>query len=139
MGWAVTVAAASLFVSGCSKADATVPDPNNATHCIAAFNWGAYWFSLASPQHVPDRQGVARMLAHARYELDKIKASGGSVENAREKGAELTRLFADDGDKLTVLMRDCSKAHADDPEFRRQWPDLVSWAQAEAARYPTHK
>lgn len=139
MRWTIAVAGVSVLVGGCGKAQALVPDPTNPAHCIAAFNWGAYWFNLSSPEHVPERQKVAEMLAHARYELDKVKASGGSVEGARKQGAELTKLYADDGDKLTLLMRDCSLAQANDPEFRRQWPSLVSWAQSEAARYPIQR
>lgn len=104
---------------------------------MAAFNWAAHWFSLESPQHVPDRDRLAHALAGARYELEKLKAAGSSVEDARKQGAELTKAHAN-GDELTDLYAACGLAHAKDSEFRRQYPRLLAWAQSEAARYPTH-
>jgi hypothetical protein len=137
MRWMIVLAGVML-AGGCGQAKALVPDPTNPAHCVAAFHWGAYWFNLSSSKHAPQPQKVAEMLAHARYEVAKIEASGGSEMAARKEGEELTRQYANEGDKLSLLMRDCGFAHASDPEFRRQWPALMAWANSNANRYPVH-
>jgi hypothetical protein len=138
MRWAVAVAIGSMLVSACGKAQAIAPDSTNPAHCIAAFHWGAYWFSVTTPKHTPNREKIAEMVAHARYELNKIKASGASVEAAKKQGEELTKAYAKEGKKLDELMLDCSIAQANDPEFRKQWQSLLASARSEAANYPTH-
>lgn len=127
----------SLVVSACGTAKAVTPDATNPAHCIAAFGWGAYWFGMTTPKHTPNRAKIAEMLAHARYERNKIRASGASVSAAEAEGENLTKAYAEDGDKLGKLMLDCSLAHTNDAEFRQQWPSLLASARADAERYPT--
>jgi hypothetical protein len=133
----IVVAMASMLVSACGTAKAVAPDAANPAHCIAAFHWGAYWFGTTTPKHAPERAKIAEMMAHVRYELNKIKASGASVSAAMAESEALTKAFADDGGKLDKLMLDCSLAHANDAEFRKQWPSLLAWARANIEKYPT--
>lgn len=133
----VGVAVASLAVTACGKAQAISPDANNPAHCIAAFHWGAYWFGATTSQHSPNRAKIAEMMAHAKYELNKIEASGASVNAAKAEGERLTKAYAKDGEKLDKLMLDCSLAHASDAEFRKQWPGLLVSARTAAENYPT--
>jgi hypothetical protein len=133
----IAVAMASMMVSACGSAKAVTPDATNPAHCIAAFHWGAYWFGTTTPKHAPNRAKIAEMMAHARYELNKIKASGASVSAAKAESEELTKAYAEDGGKLDKLMLDCSLAHASDIEFRKQWPTLLASARPDAEKYPT--
>ena len=64
----VLTIAASMALASCGKAAAITPDPSNPAHCIAAFNYGSYWFSLA-PRN---SEKIAWMMAQAKYEAIKI-------------------------------------------------------------------
>ena len=129
----VLAVSASMVLASCGKAEAIAPNPSNPAHCIAAFNYGTYWFSVA-PRN---SEKIARMMAQAKYEAIKIKSSGRSLSEAEAEGAALTKAYAKDGKEMNRLMLACGIAQAHDAEFRKQFPSLLEWARkAEPSFYP---
>ena len=131
----VLVAMASIALGACGKADALAPDPANPAHCIAAFNYGAYWLSHKESY----RPKVAVEIAKGIYEMSKVKASGQSVDAAKAESVRITESYSSDPDAMDELYNACSNALQDDEEFKRQLPTLLESAKPLAAKYRPKK
>ncbi|HYU94620.1 MAG TPA: hypothetical protein VE989_00460 [Sphingomicrobium sp.] len=119
----------SVLISGCSAAhSATTPDSQNPAHCIAAFNYGAYWFRLDHN----DRR-VRNMYVRAAYEMEKLKAKGESATGALADGKVLTERYARDQDAMDRLFKACGDAQDADPKFREVQPRLIAQLSATGA------
>jgi hypothetical protein len=122
---------APAVLAACAPAAAAAPDSTDPAHCIAAFNYAAFWLKQnerAGPERVTD------MVARAIYELDKIKAAGGSVADAHERGRALTVRYAADPKAMDALFLACGRAQDGDPRFRERRPALIEAARAAQAR-----
>ena len=80
------VTSGALALAACGQAVAVTPDSKNPAHCLAAFNYANYWFKVG---HSPD--DARAMMARGIFELNKIKATGGSVAVAKDEATELTK------------------------------------------------
>jgi len=124
----VTSGALALAASG--QAVAVTPDSKNPAHCLAAFNYANYWFKVG---HSPD--DARAMMARGIFELNKIKATGGSVAVAKDEATELTKAHADNEKQMDALFVACGSAQDADPQFKAQLPALLAEARkAEAER-----
>jgi hypothetical protein len=111
-------------VAACGQAAAVVPDSRNPAHCIAAFNYAAYWFNKGNR---PEK--VTGMMARGIFEANKINASGGSLAKAEAEGKALTQAYAKDAEKMDALFLACGSAQDADPQFKDQLPTLVATAK----------
>ena len=125
------IAMAAFSVGACGQAGATAPDHNNPAHCIAAYNYGAFWLS----QDASSQPKVAAEIAKGIYEMNKIKASGASVDAAQLESERLSKAYAKDSTAMDALYQDCTEALRADAEFRRQFQTLLQQAKSVAANY----
>jgi hypothetical protein len=120
-----TILATSLIcvsVAGCGSAAAVQPDSSNPAHCIAAMNFSAYW--LGKGNKFPAK--VVNVRARGLFEAQKIKASGGSLDDAKGEAVALTKAYGKDLDKMDDLFLACAQAEDRDPAFQAQLPDLLA-------------
>lgn len=110
-------------VGGCSPAAALAPDSKKPAHCIAAFNYGAYWFRVGKQ---PGK--VTQMIARGLYEMQKLKASGASEAAAKAEGKALTEAYANNAKVMDSLFEACGTAQDSDPMFNAKLPELMAVA-----------
>jgi len=132
----LVLAAASIGLAGCSKEAAAVPDSNNPAHCLAAFNYDAYWFKVGNQ---PEK--VAEYLARGFYVLEKVKSAGGSQAQVLAEAKQFSLGHVQDSKQMDALGLTCGKALAGDERFRAEFADLIKKArplvpQFEAAATP---
>jgi hypothetical protein len=132
----LVVVAALIGLAGCSNATAARPDSSNPAHCLAAFNYNAYWFKVG---HQP--QKVAEYLARGLYVLEKVKSGGGSQAQVLSEAKQFSVEHVKDSKQMDALGRACGKRLADDAQFRTEFADLIEKArplvpQFEAAATP---
>jgi hypothetical protein len=130
MNRALSMSTVIMALAACSPAAAVAPDSQNPAHCIAAFNYGAYWFKVGKR---PEK--VTAMVARGIFEMNKIKASGGSVADARAEGEALTKAYANDQNQMDALFVACGSAQDADAQFKAQLPSLLVSAREAQARY----
>jgi hypothetical protein len=116
------IVAALVGLAACGNAGAAAPDSNNPAHCIAAMNFGAYWLSKNS-NHA---EMVIEARARALFEAQKIKAAGRSLKAAKTEGAELTKTYGNDFEKMNALGLACSRAEDGDARFMEAKPTLIA-------------
>ena len=120
--------AVCALLSGCSAAHSAMPDSNNPAHCIAAFNYGAYWFKVGHRD-----RGVRNMRVRGAYEMEKLKAAGRSLDDAFAEGKALTQRYVRDEKVMDRLFKECGEAQDADPNFREAQPRLVAQLQTAGA------
>jgi hypothetical protein len=118
---AVAAWVAGAILSACSAAHSASPDSRNPAHCIAAFNYGAYWLKLGHKD-----RGVRNMYVRGAYEMEKVKASGRTASEALAEGKALTQRYARDTDAMDRLFEECGQAQDADPKFREAQPRLIA-------------
>ena len=124
------VASVVVALAACGRAGAVTPDSKNPAHCIAAFNYGAYWFKVGKR---PEK--VTAMVARGMFEMNKIKANGGSVADAKAQGTALTKAYADDAKAMDALFIACGSAQDADAQFKAQLPILLAQARKAEAKH----
>ena len=124
------VASGAIALAACGRAVAVTPESKNPAHCLAAFNYGAYWFNVGKR---PDK--ATAMVARAMFEMNKIEAKGGSLSDAKAEGMALTKAYANNAKEMDALFLACGQAQDSDAQFRAQLPILLAAARkAEAER-----
>ena len=132
----VVVAAASIALAGCSNATAAGADSDNPAHCLAAFNYDAYWFKV---DNQPEK--VAEYIARGLYVLEKVKSGGGSQAEVLAEAKQFSVGHVKDSKQMDALGLACGKALAGDAQFRAEFAGLIEKArplvpQFEAAATP---
>jgi hypothetical protein len=117
-----------LAVSACSAAHSATPDSSNPAHCIAAFNYGAYWLKVAR-----DDRGVRHMYIRGAFEMEKWKAGGHSAEEALVEGKAITERYVRDRDAMMRLLERCGEAQDVDPKFHESQDEIASALHAKGA------
>src|SRR3954452_5975108 len=112
---------AGCGVSACSPAYSSALDSKNPAHCIAAFNYGAYWFKIGH-----DDRRVRNMYVRGAYEMEKWKATGRDPKEALVEGKNLTRRYVRDPGAMMQLFQQCGSAQDADPEFREAQPRIIA-------------
>jgi hypothetical protein len=115
------VIAVTLIAESCGPTAAVGPDSHNPAHCIAAFNNAAYWFKIGQRP-----QKVTAMLARGAFEMEKVKAAGGSASAAIAEAKALTKAYAEDQKQMDALFLECGSAQDGDPHFRQELPHLLA-------------
>lgn len=110
-------------LTACSQAAAVVPDSRNPAHCIAAFHYYAYWMNKGDQP-----RKATGMMARAIFEMNKIKAVGGSVAAAKAEGIALTKAYAANERQMDALFLACGSAQDADPKFHEQASSLIETA-----------
>ena len=118
----------SGLLSACSAAHSATPDSRNPANCIAAFNYGAYWFKL---DH--NERGVRNMRVRGSYEMAKWKADGRSKDEAISEAKKITELYAKNDAAMDALFKACGSAQDSDPNFARAQVEIIA-AMNSAAR-----
>ena len=128
--------AALVELAGCSNATAANADSNNPAHCLAAFNYDAYWFKVGKQ---PEK--VAEYLARGLYVLEKVKSAGGSQGEVLSEAKQFSVAHVKDSKVMDAVGLACGKAQANDAQFRTEFGNLIEKArplvpQFEAAATP---
>ena len=121
---------ASTLLTACGSAHGSQPDSSNPAHCIAALNYGNYWLAKGGKREMVTR-GNARIL----FELEKLKRSGRSFEDAKVESARVTKSYANDPDRMDALLRNCLAGEIADAEFYKEWPGHLAAAQGRPATW----
>ena len=124
------VASGVVALAACGQAVAVTPDSKNPAHCVAAFNYGAYWFNVGKR---PDK--ATAMVARAMFEMNKIKSKGGSLADAKAEGMALTKAYADNAKEMDALFIACGSAQDADVQFKAQLPTLLAAARKAKAEH----
>ncbi len=122
----VAVVAVCVVLAGCGRAVAAEPDSQNPAHCYAALNFGNYWLRKGGEHADMIEVGEARML----FEMNKSRSSGRSGDDFLADFGALTRAYGNDRDRMNALLLDCLKAEEANPEFHRQYPNLLELARS---------
>ena len=122
------LAAACVSLVGCRNATAASPD--NPAHCLAAFNYAAYWFKVGNE---PDK--VAQELAHGLYVIEKVKSDGGSGSDVVAEAKRFSVAHVKNSKEMGALYLACGKALAYDPQFRAEYSELLAKARPMVPRY----
>jgi hypothetical protein len=123
----LVLTAASLGLASYGNATPASPDSNPA-HCLAAFNYYAYWFKVG---HEPDK--VAHEPARGMYVMERVKSDGGSPPVA--EGKQFTRTHVKNSSEMDALYVACAKAQAYDPQFRAEFSGLIEKARPLVPQY----
>ena len=115
-----------VLLAGCGKAAAAEPDSRNPAHCYAALNFGNYWLRKGGEHTDMVIEGEARML----FEMNKSRSTGGSGDDFLADGKALTQAYGNDRDRMNALLLGCLQAEQADPEFHREFPNLVALARS---------
>jgi hypothetical protein len=118
------LAAASMSMVGCGSATAAGPGSNTPAHCLAAFNYAAYWFKVGNE---PDN--VAQELAHGLYVMEKVKSDGGLASDVLAEAKQFSLAHAKNSKEMGALYLACGKAQANDPRFRAEFSRLLAKAR----------
>jgi len=130
--WAL-VAGALLPTSSCNRAAANAPDGNNPAHCIAAFNYAAYWFKVG---HRPEK--IIAMMARGAFEIEKVKARGASPAAALTEAKTFTQKYVKDQKTMDALFVACGSAQDADLHFREELPALLARVRSAQADLPAY-
>ena len=115
-----------FLLTGCGRAAAAAPDSQNPAHCYAALNFANFWLRKGGEHTDKVIEGEARML----FELKTSNASGRSSETFLADGEAITRAFGNDRDgKMDALLLACLQAEEANPEFHRDFPNLLALAR----------
>jgi len=114
----------SLALAGCGSVAAATADSKNPAHCVAAINHTNYWLRKSDNSEL-----VLNGLARAVFELDKIRASGASLEKAKAQAEALTQSLQDP-EKMNALALECLTAQDRDPQFQKELPRLLAIVRA---------
>ena len=114
----------AIGLAACSAPSSGEPNSKNAAHCVAAFNYAAYWYAQGNK----DERGIIEMKARALFELDKIKASG-NLDISKQESIDLTKRYDRDGKRMTILLSDCIKVQNENGRFRLAIDRLLERAQ----------
>jgi len=128
----ILLAAASMSLASCSGAVAATPDSNNPAHCLAAFNYDAYWFRVG---HEPEK--VAEYLARGLYLLAKVKSAGGSPASVLAESKQFSREHVKNDKEMDALSLACGMALAHDAQFRAEFAGYVDQARPLVSGYQT--
>ena len=120
----LVIAAALMELAGCSNATAASADSNIPAHCLAAFNYNAYWFKLGNQ---PEK--VAEYIARGLYVLEKSKSAGASQAEVLSEAKQFSVGHAKDSKVMDALGLACGKAQANDAQFRTEFADLIEKAR----------
>lgn len=128
--------AALMGLAGCNKANAAPADSSNPAHCLAAFNYDAYWLKVGKK---PEK--VAEYIARGLYVLDRVKSAGRSQAQVLSEAKQFSVGHVQDMKVMDALGLACGKAQADDAQFRSEFGNLIEKArllvpQFEAATGP---
>jgi hypothetical protein len=118
----LTIVGICVVLAGCGTAVAAEPDSRNPAHCYAALNFGNYWLRKGGNHADKVAEGEARML----FEMSKSR----SRENFLADGQALTRTYGNDREKMNTLLLGCLQAEEADPEFHRDFPNLLALARS---------
>ena len=121
---------ALMGLAGCSNATAASADSHNPAHCLAAFNYNAYWFKV---DNQPEK--VAEYLAQGLYVLEKVKSAGGSQAQVLSDAKQFSVGHVKDSKAMDALGLACGMALADDAQFRTEFGDLIDKARPLVAQY----
>ena len=124
------LALASFSLASCSYANAETPDSNNPAHCLAAFNYDAYWFKVGK-----DHEKVAYYLAQGAYVLERAQASGASQSEVIQGAKRFSTAYVKNGKEMDALSIECGKKLAYDARFRAELPSLIGRARPHVAEY----
>lgn len=132
----IILAAAAIGLAACGEATVASPDSNNPAHCLAAFDYDAYWFKV---DNQPKK--VAEYIARGLYVMQKVKSSGGSQAQVLAEAKQFSVGHAKDSKQMDALGLECGKALAGDAGFQAEFADLIEKArplvpQFEAATTP---
>jgi hypothetical protein len=126
----LAIAAGSMVLSGCGKAVAAAPDSRNPAHCIAALTMAQAWNDADKSSRHPEYS--AQYKAIAAYEVEKIRRSGGSVDDTIEEAVAFNHAYHKDP-RVVDLLVNCLKIAAEDPNLRPLVPrPLLNDGQAPA-------
>ena len=78
---------------------------------------------------------VTRGNARILFELDKVRPSGGSAEDAKAEAARVTKTYGNDPDRMDALLRGCLAGEIADAEFYKEWPRYLAAAQTRSATW----
>ena len=117
----LVITGACLFLTGCGSAAASEPDSRNPAHCIAP---GDEIARLERPHPEWTEQYRAAMV----YEMEKLKKSGRSVEDAKAEGVAFTKAYWKDS-RMPSFVLECVRAQARDPNFKAELPRLMEIAR----------
>ena len=117
------LASVSIVLAGCGNSTVASPDSNNPAHCLAAFNYYAYWFKVG---HEPGK--VAEELARGMYVMEQVKAAGISPSEVLAEGKEFTQMHVKNSNEMDALYAACAKSQAYDPRFRAEFRTLIGKA-----------
>jgi hypothetical protein len=124
------LAAACMSLASCRSAAAASPDSNNPAHCLAAFNYAAYWFKVGNE---PDK--IAQELAHGLYVMEKVKSDGGSASDVLAEAKQFSLAHVKNSKEMDALYLACGKAQAYDPRFRAEFSGLLVKARPLAPQF----
>ena len=122
-----------LALVACGRAEALQPDSHNPAHCIAAFNYGAYWFKVGNR---PDK--ATAMLVRGAYEMNKVKVAGRAPGEALAEAKALTQAYVRDEKAMDTLFQACEAAQNSDPRFRAEYPGLLARMKELRTRMPAY-
>lgn len=122
--------AALIGLAGCSNASAESADSNNPAHCLAAFNYNAYWFKVGNR---PEK--VTEYLARGLYVMERVKSAGGSPAPVLSEAKQFTVDHVKDSKVMDALGVACGKAQAHDAQFRAEFGDLIEKARPLVPRF----
>jgi hypothetical protein len=122
----VLIAGICFLLAGCGKAVATDPDSRNPAHCYAALNFANYWLRKGGQHSDKVAEGEARML----FEMNKFRSSGRSGDDFFADGKAFTESYGNDRNRMNALLLDCLKAEEADPEFLREYANLLALARS---------
>lgn len=112
-----------ICLAACSSPSSVEPNSKNPAHCVAAFNYAAYWFG----QGKKDERRITQMKVRAFFELDKIKSSG-DLAIAKQQSTALTKRYGRNLKVMTNLLGDCIRIQNEDSNFTLAKDQL--WARA---------
>jgi hypothetical protein len=122
----LVITGACLFLTGCGSAAASEPDSRNPAHCIAALNMAAAWNE--NDKSSPHPEWTEQYRAAMVYEMEKLKKSGRSVEDAKAEGVAFTKAYWKDS-RMPSFVLECVRAQARDPNFKAELPRLMEIAR----------
>jgi len=122
--------AAVIGLASCSNARTAAPDSNNPAHCLAAFNYNAYWFKVGNRP-----EEVAEYLARGIYVLEKVKSKGGRPSQVISEAQQFSIGHVKDSKAMDALGLACGEALAYDPNFRSEFAGLIEKARPLVPRF----
>lgn len=120
----LVMVAALMGLAGCGNTPAASANSNNPAHCLAAFNYNAYWFKIGNQ---PEK--VAEYIARGLYVLEKAKSAGASQTHVLSEAKQFSVRHVKDSKVMDAVGLACGKTQANDAQFRAEFADLVEKAR----------